>query len=614
MRIRSMRGELGWRRPVFSAQAGPELCRVRRPLAATIWIVGCIALFAFYLRISLTAAVTSDGANNALQAWDMLHGHLLLHGWIIGDATYYTFELPVLAVTEIFFGLCGLTSHVASALTYLIVTASAVAMALTDSRGLAKAARGGVVVVVLTVMFHVESNAPYLLGAPDHTGTSAFLLAFFLLIDRAPARRFTPPLLLAILCAGQIGDATIRYVAVPAIVLVCGYRAVAARKIRTGDAANALAAAASVPLASVVRAVMLNFGAYQMVAPKAAISRPGQWPQNAALAWHAIRVLFGVEAASGSPSLAGDAGYVLGLACLLAAVAGFARVVWTWRTASRTEQLLCAAIVINISAYVISTTPVLSNPYEMVAVLPCGAVLAARACVPGHIGDTLWDGMATGLVAIGALLPLTAAAAQPSAAVPTMPLSAWLKAHGLTYGLAGYWNSSVITLESGNRIQVRAVVMNGPQVIRYDWETNTSWFDASRHDATFVITDVAGNGLSPSAERYFGKPEKIDYVAHWAILIYQANLLEQVGVAGTGPRWLALGGQDGRAATIATERHAVSQAAARPPPGRIHHGTAHQRGSGTRVGIVLARAITSLCIYWARPFPEPVDGGRGGAR
>ena len=47
-----------------------------------------MALFAFYPRISFTGHVTSDGANGALQAWDMLHGHLLRHGWIIGDATY----------------------------------------------------------------------------------------------------------------------------------------------------------------------------------------------------------------------------------------------------------------------------------------------------------------------------------------------------------------------------------------------------------------------------------------------------------------------------------------------------------------------------------------------
>jgi hypothetical protein len=113
-------------------------------------------------------------------------------------------------------------------------------------------------------------------------------------------------------------------------------------------------------------------------------------------------------------------------------------------------------------------------------------------------------------------------------------LSAWLEAHGLTYGLAGYWNSSAITLQSDNRVQVRAVTMEGRRVIRYDWETNTLWFDASRHDATFLIVDLAGNGLSPSAEQYFGKPNKIDHVAHWAIFIYQRNLLEQVA-SRTGP-------------------------------------------------------------------------------
>ena len=519
-------------RPVGPGGSGHRW--VPRLLAATAWIAGGAVLFLCYLRISFTYHVTSDGANNALQAWDMLHGHLLMHGWILGDATYYTFDLPVLALTEVFFGLQDLTSHVASALIYLIVTVCAVALAVSDSRGLARVARAGVVVAVLTATFHVEWNAPYLLGAPDHVGTSVFLLVSALLIDRAPARRYTSPLLLAILCAGQIGDATVRYVAVPAVVVVSVYRMAAARKVRTGDAANALAAVASVPLAAAVRALMLHFGAYQMVAPRTAIAPPGRWPHNAALAWHAIRVLFGAEVAASSANPARDAGYVLGIACLLAVAAGFARVVWTWRTASRAEQLLCAAIVINLAVYVVSTMPIPSNPYEVVAILPCGAVLAARACVPRRIPDRLRAGLTTGLVAAVALAPLAIAAARSPAMAPTAPVTAWLKAHGLTYGLAGYWNGSVITLHSGGQVQARAVVIQGSQVIRYDWETDTQWFDPSRHDATFVITDLAGIGLSPWAEHYFGKPSQIVRVSHWAILIYPRNLLTQVAVAGTG--------------------------------------------------------------------------------
>ena len=36
---------------------------------------------ACYLRQSRTVPVDSDGASQALQAWDLLHGNPLLHGW-----------------------------------------------------------------------------------------------------------------------------------------------------------------------------------------------------------------------------------------------------------------------------------------------------------------------------------------------------------------------------------------------------------------------------------------------------------------------------------------------------------------------------------------------------
>src|ERR1700677_894877 len=72
---------------------------------ALAWAAGAAGVFVLFLRISLTMRVDSDAANNALQAWDLLHGHLLLHGWLIGDATYYTFELPLIALVEAIFGL-----------------------------------------------------------------------------------------------------------------------------------------------------------------------------------------------------------------------------------------------------------------------------------------------------------------------------------------------------------------------------------------------------------------------------------------------------------------------------------------------------------------------------
>jgi len=499
-----------------------------------------LALFAVLLRISLSWPMNSDGANNALQAWDMLHGHLLLPGWIIGDASIYTFELPLYAIIEAFFGLAAVIFHIAAALTYLIVMAFSVALACTNSRGPSVAARCGVVVGVLAAPVVTQQGVSILLAAPDHIGTSVFLLASFLLIERAPARRFTPPLLAVILCAGQIGDGLVLYVAVPAVLLVSAYRILAARKIRTGDTAIAVAAAASVLLASLTRAVMLHFGGYAEVPAKTAISPIGQWPEHVVVAWRAIRTLYGAFGATVVDAHAPLSGVadLFGLACLLAAAFGFAKVVWTWRSASRSEQLLCVAIVVNLAAYVASTLPTTYSSREIAAVLPCGAVLAARACVPSRMVSARRARAGLAAAALVALLPLAAAATLPPVTPPAVPLAAWLKARGLTYGIGGYWDASAVTLQSGNQIQVRAVVkysdpITGFYVIAYDWETKPDWYVASRHDATFVIANgyYAASTILKAAdvERYFGPPAATYRVAGREILIYRTNLLERLG-------------------------------------------------------------------------------------
>jgi hypothetical protein len=510
--------------------------RARRWWLAPVWI-GCgIVLFALLLRISLIHRMDSDGANNALQGWDMLHGNLLLHGWIIGDAAYYTFELPLYTLTEAVLGLHIATAHVVAVLTFLIVAACAVALAMTDSRGLARASRGLAVIAVLASPVLVGAGASTLLEEPDHFGTSAIMLVTFLLIDRAPGRRFTSPLVCAILCAGQIGDATVRYVAVPAILLVSAYRLVAGRKIRIADTVIMLAAAASVPLSLLVRSAMKHFGAFAMVAPNTRISPTAQWPHHLALTLVSIRSLFG--ATTGPTAPLGDVGAVFGTICLAAAAFGFARVLWTWRRAPRSEQLLLAGIVMNVGAYVVSTIASPKGTYEIIAVLPFGAVLASRACVPARIAGAWRARAALATTAAAALLPLVAAGTPPIQGLPATPLAAWLEAHGLTYGLGGYWDASDVTVQSGNQVQVRAVNPAGSTFAPYYWETKPSWYDPSRHDATFVIGDTSGTrgSISPAmAERLFGRPSVIYRAAGRVILVYKKNLLIQLP-PGQSPR------------------------------------------------------------------------------
>jgi hypothetical protein len=507
--------------------------------AAAAWAGAAVVLFAFFLRISWGARVDSDGANNALQAWDLMHGHLLLHGWHIGDATFYFFELPLNGMTALLFGLGDTALHVASALAYLIVAGFAAALAVLDCRGPARAARCAIVVAVLAAPLLFVPQVWVLLEEPDHIGTAVFMLGPILLIDRAPGRRFTAPLVGVILAAGQFSDLTVRYVAVPAIVVVCLYRVLATRRLRSADLAIAVAAVVSVPVESAFRAVMTRLGAFYMVAPKAKLSSPHLWLQHLSITWLDIRQLFGAVAAP--HARLSSAREALGVLCLAAAIFGLARVAWTWRRASRAEQLLSAVIVFNVAVYTISVMPLPNGSRELAALLPSGAVLAARALVPVRVTGRLTAVAVVAATAVIALLPLSAAAARPTMTPDTPPLSAWLEAHGLRYGVAGYWDASSTTVESGNKVQVRAVDLHPhPDAPRWTvnipgWESNPLWYNPSTYDATFAVADVHGSadghpGYPVSAfESVFGQPSARYQVDGWYVLVYQTNLLRKIG-------------------------------------------------------------------------------------
>jgi hypothetical protein len=90
--------------PDARAGARPGRARPGRWAWPAGYALAAILLLLCYLRVSGTQAVTSDGASQALQAWDMLHGNWLLRGWTLTDVSFYTTELPEYALVEVFRG------------------------------------------------------------------------------------------------------------------------------------------------------------------------------------------------------------------------------------------------------------------------------------------------------------------------------------------------------------------------------------------------------------------------------------------------------------------------------------------------------------------------------
>ena len=110
---------------------------------------GVGGLFYAYLLQSRVLPTDADGAGNALQAWDMLHGNILLSGWSLSDVSFYTTELPEYMLVELVRGLNADVVHVAAAITYTLVGVLAMVLAIGRATGREAALRALVVAAIM---------------------------------------------------------------------------------------------------------------------------------------------------------------------------------------------------------------------------------------------------------------------------------------------------------------------------------------------------------------------------------------------------------------------------------------------------------------------------------
>ncbi|HKT05652.1 MAG TPA: hypothetical protein VJT31_39570, partial [Rugosimonospora sp.] len=171
--------------------AGPGGARRRLLLTAALAVaLGC--LFFGYLRMARVYPTNSDGAGNALQAWDILHGNPLLRGWTLSDVSFYTTELLLHAAVEMVVGLSADVVHIGAAVAYTLLVLLVALVARGRTRGRVAALRIG---VALALMLAPAPGIAYLtlLSSPDHTGTGIPLLLTWLVLEYAlTARDGTP--------------------------------------------------------------------------------------------------------------------------------------------------------------------------------------------------------------------------------------------------------------------------------------------------------------------------------------------------------------------------------------------------------------------------------------
>ncbi|MBO0833406.1 MAG: hypothetical protein J2P29_15700, partial [Actinobacteria bacterium] len=418
------------------------LGHLRRPARTGLVALGlaliAAALFTCYLHLSRTVPANADGASIALQASSMLHGNLLLHGWVLSDVSFYTTELPQYMLIEAIHGLSPDVMHIAAALTYTVLVLLAAWLAkgrATGREGLVRGALAAGIMVAPPI-----GSVFVLMLEPDHVGSTVPVLLLAILLDRVGRRWFVPVLAFLLVVWALVADQVILITAVLPLILVAlahGYRRAFARRNaarRPWFEAGLLAAAlVGVFVADRVVALIRASGGYRVYPVNHQLSYFDRLPHNALMTLQGFLVLFGANFAGHRAGLLAAIGllHLVGVVlvgwAVAAALRRFGRLVISM-------QLLTVSVCVTVLAYLLGPNALSGqSSREIASVLPLGAALAGRMLAGRIRRAQLVPAMAAVLaVYLGGLVFY---ATRPAAPAENQALAGWLSSHRLRYGL-----------------------------------------------------------------------------------------------------------------------------------------------------------------------------------
>jgi hypothetical protein len=502
---------------------------------AAVYVLAGVTLFFCYWRLSRTQAVTSDGAANALQAWDMLHGNPLLRGWTLSDVSFYTTELPEYLAVELIRGLGPDVVHVAAALTYTLLVLLTGLLA----KGRAKGREGIVRVLIasgIMIAPQLWPGAFILLLSPDHTGTQVPLLLTWLVLDRAPRRWYVPVIIAMMLAWVQVADGITVITATVPLVLVCLARTSLGLMRRKPlmsmwyELSLAAAAVASVVVASLSVRVITRLGGYSVRPLIFQFAKLGAIPAQLKTTANGVLALYGAGLSGLHPGVAA-AFAVVHLAGMALAGWAFGLALWRFfRLDDLVVQVLTIAIIINLGAFAFSTLPGAAYSIRQIAaVLPLGAVLAGRLLAAKAVRLRLVPALAVVLACYIAALGY--GVTRPAVPAQGQDLANWLVTHHLNTGLGGV-EGNVTTLDTGGRAQLLVTSFGWSGAAPDAYESKASWYDRRLHYADFVVTTEVSGAYSVPYQQVvadFGPPVRIYHFRGYAIFIWPKNLLADLG-------------------------------------------------------------------------------------
>ncbi len=527
-------------------QPGPEpVSQVgaawRRAFLALSVVMLAAVLVAVASKVALVYAVTSDDTTGVLEAQSFLKGNLLLRGWTMSNISFYATDLPFYVAAVASFGPRPSLMRDVPVAIYAVTVFFAALLA----RGPWRSVRGAAAVVSVVVMLGLPAGglAEFVTKAYIRAGTTLGLLVAFWVLDPRAGRRPDLARLMVfalILALTIMSDSAALVIGGVAVLAVCVWGAIGGanyEEVRLGRVAAAafLGMATGVGLTWLIPVV----GGYHLIPFPLRFNIP--YPntvqaleRNARAATSYLPLLYRcVEVQPPAIRILCGIGPIL---TLIALVMGLPIPLRRRRApADFIADILRASMAICLAAYLISAN--LKGREESRYLLPfvlmggalVGRVLAGRVASPRLAALTLGLlgllGLAYGVTVAGDLR-------KPVATNSVPELAQWLESRGLRHGYGPYWDASIVTVTSRNRVTVRAIRVRPRQsklvMEPFQWMSNTRWYEET--PARFVVYKADpgiknGFGVNESnCEQYFGPPRSRHRVGPYVVLVWDHDL------------------------------------------------------------------------------------------
>jgi hypothetical protein len=467
----------------------------------------------------------------------MAGGHLLLQGWNLTFASYWTSDAPFYAVAVRLGGLRPGLLYAGPAVIAALVIAVGVLIAREGCRGVSAIAGGTAAVALLA--FATPAMTLFLVGRGFHISTVLYALLAFAALRRG---RFGWGWVLAVvlLALGMLGDLLlVAYAVVP--LLLSGLVAALRQRRWQSAVADVTAAVASVVVAAGARLLADAKGAFTSQ-PALSIVHVDQMLTNLGRVPGYVSDLLGLTNGlhhNGGVPLGLREVHVAGalcvLACLLVAasslVAGVRRgrpglltagVPETWRL----DDILLITVLCSVVPFIALARADQSGARYLTVTVVFAGVLVGR--LVGRAWSKLPPGRTVRALAIfGVALSLSFAAGvgyslsrpEPPNGVPA--LVAWLEAHNLRWGIGDYWSASITTVQSSGKVVVRPVAAaNGGALQEMKTLSSPSWYIGQEWQFLVYGKPFIDNVDLDAAMRTWGPPAQIHVVGPYHVLVW----------------------------------------------------------------------------------------------